>query len=147
MITYLNSKSYTVADLKAIADRMGIKVPAGSRKAEIAEVIVKGIDIVHDDYLFCQAEADRMADMVMEAFPPSIAEIDEDYRNSLSEARQAEIKMIDKEYYARHRAERQINNYIRFNNTDKLTPAQWRRVRKSLRKANLALRDLSVEFV
>jgi hypothetical protein len=136
-----------VADLKAIADRMGIKVPAGSRKAEIAELIVKGIDIVHDDYLFCQAESDRMADMVMEAFPPSIAEIDEDYRNSLSEARQAEIKMIDKEYYARHRAERRINSYIRFNNTDKLTPAQWRRVRKSLRKANLALRDLSVEFV
>jgi hypothetical protein len=143
MITYLNSKSYTVADLKAIADRMGIKVPSGSKKAEIAELIVGGIEIVHADILDTQG----ILDTVAEAFPPSIAEIDEDYRNSLSEARQAEIKMIDKEYYARHRAERRINSYIRFNNTDKLTPAQWRRVRKSLRKANLALRDLSVEFV
>lgn len=159
MITYLNSKSYTVADLKAIADRMGIKVPAGSRKAEIAELIVGGIDSLHAAILDDLTKIEAVDEVLSEAFPPSIETLDEDYRETLttdkhaefwqadSEARQAEIKLIDVEYWARYRTERRINNYIRSNGTDKLTPGQWRRVRKGLRKGNLALRDLSVEFV
>lgn len=122
MIQSLTSKLYTVAALREIADRMSITVPSKATKLAIAELIVAGIDTDH-------AEAIQINNAIV------------------SPERQAEIDMIDAEYWARYRAERRINNYIRQRGTDKLTAPQWRRIRKSLRKGNLALIDLNLYFV
>lgn len=121
MLASLTSKLYTVDSLREIADRMGITVPSKARKADIAALIVAGIEDAHAEYVDSMntIESDFAfldeweRELIADAHAPSIAEIDDVYLSHLPIMRRIDKYMIQRGYNCR-----------------KLTAAQWRRVRR-----------------
>lgn len=130
MYASLNSKLYTVASLREIATRMGLTVPSKSVKADIVALIVAGIDTAH-------AEAWDMND-------------DFDSSHTFTEQSDGSFTLVRPVASLSDRGEilaRKVNAYMRQNGTDKLTPAQWRRVRKAMAKHAVTHTDMGRFYV
>jgi hypothetical protein len=82
-----------VSDLKALAKSLNI---TGYSKLRKAELIVAIGDACYDDAMAeynyrkgMARQAEQISEMIDEAFPPSIAEIDAEYRKSLPKPRKS----------------------------------------------------------
>jgi hypothetical protein len=119
-VDILNSKAYTMVDLREIAERMQLGIKGKITKPVLAGVIADAIDILHRDVL-----------ATMETAPVNM------------------VKDVDAGTLAqdnRARMVRKINAYMRFNGTDKLSPAQWRRVRKGFNRYNVNIGQLVLTY-
>jgi hypothetical protein len=131
MIEYLNSKAYTVASLREIAERMELNIKGKITKPVLAGIIADAIDAVHADV----AETEKVQAFIDEAFPPSIEELDNDYRKQIIRNKVA-TKHADK-LSAEDRMVSRVNGYMRSNGTDKLTKRQQRRIYKKANRAGI----------
>jgi hypothetical protein len=122
MLASLNSKLYTVAALREIAARMGLAIPGKAVKAEVAALIVAGIDDVHVEALKWEAYRNQVA----------IAEAGGGYMNALNAA---ESRMRNR-----------VQNYMESNGTDKLTKPQLRRIRKKSNRTGVNPWALSYDY-
>ena len=141
-VEYLTS--LTVPAIKAILNDFNATGISKSRKPELVRFAATMLDGAHLDAIAFEAESDaKMIEsveaMVSEAFPPSMAEIDAEYRKSL-------LSEVAKGALAAGRMVNRINGYMRNNGTDKLTKAQLRRVRKQANRHGIDPWKLSYDF-
>lgn len=140
MFASLNSRLYTVAALREIAERMNIAVPGKATKPVIAELIVAGIESAHDDALDMDDDFDSSATFT-ENGDGSFSRVD------VSAGIVAQVaKPLD-------RQSARVGAYIAQRGTYKLTAAQWRRIRKNNKRhglttaINTATSLVTVEYV
>ncbi len=120
-----------ISDMNVRSQNGDIIVPSKARKADIVTLITDEIDRLWDE----AKEWDRITDEI-DSIPVKLPETDRFFvRTVPSLAARAEI-LAGK-----------VNAYMRQNGTDKLTPAQWRRVRKAMAKHAVTHIDMGQFYV
>lgn len=124
----------TVPALREIAATMNITIPSKARKDDIVAAINEGIETAH-------SEAIELAGKI-DAIDSAIAEMAKlDRVNMVKDVVAGKARQD-----AREKMTRKINAYVRFNGTDKLTAAQWRRINKGLNRYGIKLSQLTITY-
>ncbi len=128
---YLISSKVTVKALREIVVRLGYKGTSKMVKAKLAEIVDMESGFAYDDAV--TENRKRVTRKIADGYKAKSGGF------PLSAFASDEMPI--------ERVERKVNNYMRFNGTDKLTPAQWRRTRKAMRKAGIkTIGELTLTF-
>jgi len=126
---YLNT--LTVKALREIVSQFGYKGTSKFLKAKLVEIVDMEAGVAYDD---------------------AVSENRKRVVTKIAAGASLKLGGFDSSAFTNHvlpieRVERKVNNYMRQNNSDKLTPAQWRRTRKAMRKAGIkTLSELTLTF-
>lgn len=116
----------TVAEMREVAKRMNLSGTSKLRKSELYAAILAGIESAHGEAI--DENRKRVVSKIVTGYRSSVHPV-------ASLTNRAQI-LAGK-----------INAYMRQNGTDKLTPAQWRRVRKAMAKHAVTHIDMGPFYV